>query len=87
MGDFSADFRHKKNKNKNKLVVLCLCVCVSLNKYGLKKPGDFTMSEGHEYPLVYLYNILGVCLSGRPFHPSVSSSVVIRPIIRPDDGH
>jgi hypothetical protein len=29
---------------------------------GLKKPGDFTVSEGHGYPLV-LYNILGVCLS------------------------
>jgi hypothetical protein len=27
-------------------------VCVSL---GLKKPGDFTVSEGHRYPLV-LYN-------------------------------
>jgi hypothetical protein len=25
------------------------------NKYGLKKPGDFTMSEGHGYSLV-LYN-------------------------------
>jgi hypothetical protein len=25
------------------------------NKYGLKKPGDFTVSEGHGYPLV-LYN-------------------------------
>jgi hypothetical protein len=25
------------------------------NKYGLKKPRDFTVSEGHGYPLVY-YN-------------------------------
>jgi hypothetical protein len=31
------------------------------------------VSEGHGYPLVY--NILGVCLSGRPFPPSVLSSV------------
>jgi hypothetical protein len=23
------------------------------NKYGLKKPGDFIMSEGHRYPLVH----------------------------------
>jgi hypothetical protein len=23
------------------------------NKYGLKKPGDFTVSEGHGYPLVF----------------------------------
>jgi hypothetical protein len=29
------------------------------------------MSKGHGYPLVYLYNILG----GRPFHPSVPSSI------------
>jgi hypothetical protein len=32
------------------------------NKYNLKKRGDYTVSEGHGYPLVY--NILGVCLSG-----------------------
>jgi hypothetical protein len=25
------------------------------NKYGLKKPGDFTVSKGHRYPLVH-YN-------------------------------
>ncbi len=35
------------------------------------------MSEGHGYPLVLIYNILGVCLSGggRPFHLSILSSV------------
>jgi hypothetical protein len=27
-------------------------MCVSL---GLKKLGDFTVSEGHGYPLVYIY--------------------------------
>jgi hypothetical protein len=26
------------------------------NKYDLKKQGDFTVSEGHKYPLVYIYN-------------------------------
>jgi len=26
-----------------------------INKYGLKKPGDFIVSEGHGYPLVYIY--------------------------------
>jgi hypothetical protein len=47
---------------------------------GLKKPGDFTMAEGHGYSLVYLYNILG----GHLFHPSVSSFVssYIHPSLR-----
>jgi len=33
---------------------------------------------------VYIYNILGVCLSGRTFHPFVRSSFPsIRPVICP----
>jgi hypothetical protein len=31
------------------------------NKYDLKKPGDFTVSEGHGYPLIYIY-IYGMCV-------------------------
>jgi hypothetical protein len=46
------------------------------NKYGLNKSGDNIVSEGHGYPLVYIYNILRVCLFGRPFHPSLPSSVL-----------
>jgi hypothetical protein len=30
---------------------VCVFVCVSI---GLKKPGDFTVTEGHRYPLVDL---------------------------------
>jgi hypothetical protein len=41
MGDFSKN-KNKNKKNKNKQ--LCAFVCLSL---GLKKLGDFTMSEGH----------------------------------------
>ncbi len=67
-GFFNGFSSQKINKIKIKIVVLHLCVCLFL---GLRKPGDFTVSEGHRYPLVYLYNILG----GRSFHPSVSSSV------------
>jgi len=50
MGDFSKKINKfiKKRKKKEKKL-LCAFVCVS---FGLKKPGDFTMSEGHEYPLV-----------------------------------
>jgi hypothetical protein len=40
---FMGDFSKKKKK------LLCAFVCLSL---GLKKPGDFTVSEGHGYPLV-----------------------------------
>jgi hypothetical protein len=40
--------------------------------------GDFTVSEGHEYPLVYLYNILGFVWWWSSF-PS------IRPIIHPSN--
>jgi hypothetical protein len=46
------------------------------NKYNLKKPGDFTMSEGHAYPLVFIYNILGFVRLWLCF-PS------IRPVIHP----
>jgi hypothetical protein len=42
-------FKKKQNKFLKKL--LCAFVCLSL---GLKEPGDFTVSEGHRYPLVYL---------------------------------
>ncbi len=52
MGDFSTDFRHKKIKKLKKKLLLCAFVCVS---FGLKKPGDFTVCEGHGYPLV-IYN-------------------------------
>ncbi len=48
-------------------------MCVSL---GLKKPRDFTVSEGHGYPLVYLYNILGFVRLRWSSFPS------IRPVIR-----
>jgi len=44
MGDFSTNFRHQKKK------LFCAFVYVS---FGLKKPGDFTVPEGH-------------CPSGRP---------------------
>jgi hypothetical protein len=46
MGDFSKTiiFFYKKK-------LLCAFVCVSL---GLKKSRDFTVSEGHGYPLVFL---------------------------------
>jgi hypothetical protein len=44
MGDFS------KTINKLKKL-LCAFVCVFL---GLKKSRDFTVSEGHGYPLVYI---------------------------------
>jgi hypothetical protein len=39
--------------------------CSSSNTHepSLKKPGDFTVLKGHEYPLVYLYNKHG----GRAF--------------------
>jgi hypothetical protein len=43
-------FKNNKLKKKKKKL-LCAFVCLSL---GLKKPGDFTMSEGHGYPLVEL---------------------------------
>jgi hypothetical protein len=45
MGDFSKTINFEKKKKK----LLCAFVCLSL---GLKKPGDFTVSEGHRYPLV-----------------------------------
>jgi hypothetical protein len=43
MRDFSKTINLKKKKK-----LLCAFVCVSL---GLKKPGDFTVSEGHGHPL------------------------------------
>jgi len=36
---------------KLKKKLLCAFLCLSL---GLKKPGDFTVSEGHGYPLVVI---------------------------------
>jgi len=38
-----------------------------INKYGLKKPGDFIVSKGHGYPLVYIYNIGGFVLGWSSF--------------------
>jgi hypothetical protein len=48
MGDFSKTINLKKKKKKK---LLRAFVCLSL---GLKKPGDFTVSEGHGYPLVLI---------------------------------
>jgi hypothetical protein len=47
---------------------LRLCVCVSL---GLKKPGDFTVSEGHRYPLVGEYQSMKQCKQHAPNRPSL----------------
>jgi hypothetical protein len=53
-GLFNGFLSQKINKIKIKLACFApLCVYL-----GLKKSEDFTMSEGHRYPLVYLYNIL-----------------------------
>jgi len=45
-GTFQQIFETKnfKKKEKKKVCVVPLCVL-----FGLKKPGDFTMSEGHEH--------------------------------------
>jgi hypothetical protein len=51
-GTFQWVFVTKNKLNKNKISCFAPFVCVSL---GLKKWGDFTMSEGHGYPLVYIY--------------------------------
>ncbi len=40
MGDFSTNFGNKKLKKKGCFAPLCVPL-------GLKKPGDFTVSEGH----------------------------------------
>ncbi len=42
------------------------------NKYGLKKPGDFTVSEGHKYPLVHLYYSTRVA-HGDTWHSNIIS--------------
>jgi hypothetical protein len=49
--DFVGDFSKTINLRKKKKKLLCAFMCVFL---GLKKPGDFTVSEGHGYSLVYL---------------------------------
>ncbi len=49
IGDFSTNFRHKFIKKKIKKIGCFAPWCVPL---GLKKPGDFTVSEGHGHPLV-----------------------------------
>jgi hypothetical protein len=53
-GTFQRIFVTKNNYSKNKISYFAP-LCVSL---GLKKLRDFTVSEGHGYPLVYLYNRL-----------------------------
>ncbi len=53
-------FKNNKLKNKNKKL-LCAFVCLSL---GLKKLGDFTMSEGHGYPLMKIIVKLAVSHDG-----------------------
>jgi hypothetical protein len=45
------------------------------NKYDLKKSGDFIVFEGHGYPLIYIYNILGLFDGYYIFHPFVPSSI------------
>jgi hypothetical protein len=50
-GLFNGFSSQKIDKIKIKLAALRLCVF----SLGLKKPGDFTMSEGHGYPLIYIY--------------------------------
>jgi len=57
MGDFSKTINLKKKKKKK---LLCAFLCLSL---GLKKPGDFTVFEGHGYPLVWL----NFCRDGHHF--------------------
>jgi hypothetical protein len=47
-------FKKNKLKKKKKKSLLCAFVCLSL---GLKKTGDFTSSEGHGYPLVYIEQV------------------------------
>ncbi len=44
--DFVGDFSKTINLRKKKKKLLCAFMCVFL---GLKKPGDFTVSEGHGY--------------------------------------
>ncbi len=47
-----------------------------INKYGLKKPGDFIVSEGHEYPLsVSIISVVLSSLGGRPSHSSSFPSI------------
>jgi hypothetical protein len=57
-GIFQRISSQKINKIKIKLAVVRLCVCLSW----FKETGDFTMSEGHRYPLV-LYIKATWCLS------------------------
>ncbi len=49
----------KNNKFFKKLKKSCFApLCLS---FGLKKPGDFTVSEGHGYPLVFLMLCKHMC--------------------------
>jgi hypothetical protein len=52
IGDFSTNFHHKIFFIKKG----CFApLCVPL---GLKKPGDFTVSEGHGHPLIFIMHVL-----------------------------
>jgi hypothetical protein len=46
-------------------------LCVSL---GLKKPGDFTVSEGHGHPLVELVTKVKPYTNSFEVHPRLSNS-------------
>ncbi len=61
-GLFNGFSPQKINKIKIKLAALHLCVCLSRFKKTLKKAKDFTVSEGHGYPLV-LYILKDVGMS------------------------
>jgi hypothetical protein len=75
MGDFSKTINLK---NKNKKIKSCFApLCVSL---GLKKPRDFTMSEGHGYPLVF--KVFVVCFpkynSNKPHHSKPTKDLMTK---------
>jgi hypothetical protein len=52
----------------------CAHPCVSL---GLKKPGDFTVSEGHRYPLVTIITLEPCALNAEfLFHSEISINFI-----------
>jgi hypothetical protein len=48
---------------------------------GLKKPGDFTVSEGHGYPLYIISLVLSACGGVRSSFPSIRPTIC--PVIHP----
>ncbi len=71
MGDFSKTINFFIKKK-----LFCAFVCVSL---GLKKPGDFTVSEGHGYPLVINRSMKN--LSYSYLHNNLLNMVIVTIII------